>query len=143
MGSILCEHCAAACCRYLALPIDKPTTRRDYDDMRWYLMHEGVTIFVEEGDWYIQYATRCKSLGADNLCQVYDSRPELCREYEAKDCDYSGGSSGYDHYFTHASQVETFYENKTGKKLSLDASPPKRKAGGKRKKKSQLVQLTT
>jgi len=30
MGSILCEHCVAACCRYLALPIDKPTTKRDF-----------------------------------------------------------------------------------------------------------------
>ncbi len=144
MGSTLCEHCAAACCQYLALPIDKPTSGRDYDDMRWYLMHEGITIFVDEGDWYVQYATRCKSLGVDNLCQVYDNRPGICREYEAKDCDYSGGSHGYDHYFTHASQVEAFYERKTGKKLPYATSPAIRKTRKKvaKKKKSPLVQLT-
>ena len=101
MGSILCEHCAAACCRYIALPIDKPKSGRDYDDIRWYLMHEGVTVFVEEGDWYVQFQTRCKNLGADNLCTIYETRPEICREYEPGECDYSVGTYGYDHLFTH------------------------------------------
>ncbi len=134
MGSILCEHCAAACCRYLALPMDKPTNERDYDDIRWYLMHEGVTVFVEEGDWYVQYQTRCKNLGADNLCMVYETRPEICREYEPNGCDYTSGTYGYDHLFTHAKQVEAFYFEKTGKRLGTPKpAAPRRK---KRKKKS-------
>ena len=72
MGSILCEHCTAACCRYLAIPLDEPTTARDFDDIRWYLMHEDVSVFVEDGDWYIQFQTRCKNLGADNIWPTYD-----------------------------------------------------------------------
>ena len=135
MGSILCEHCAAACCRYLALPLDKPTSARDYDDIRWYLMHEGVTIFVEDGDWYIQYTTKCKDLGADNLCTVYTTRPEICREYEAKGCDYSGGSYGYDHFFTHPKQIVEFYERKTGKRLGAPAEPATRHRRSKSRKK--------
>ena len=94
MGSILCEHCTAACCRYLALPIDTPTSARDYDDIRWYLMHEGISVFVEEGEWYIQIQTRCKNLGEDNRCMIYDTRPEICREYKAEDCDYASGAYG-------------------------------------------------
>ena len=133
MGSILCEHCAAACCRYLALPMDKPTTARDYDDIRWYLMHEGVTVFVEEGDWYVQYQTRCKNLGADNLCMVYETRPEICREYEPKGCDYTGGSYGYDRLFTHAKQVEEFYFEKTGKRLGQPKPPNPRRKGPRKK----------
>ena len=42
MGSVLCEHCTGVCCRYVALPIEKPTNRRDFDDLRWYVMHEGI-----------------------------------------------------------------------------------------------------
>ena len=117
MGSVLCEHCAAACCRYIALPIDKPRTRRDYDDIRWYVMHEGISVFVEEGDWYIQIKTTCKNLQADNRCGIYQTRPEICREYEPGDCDYSTAPYEYDHFFTHPEQVETYYETKTGKKL--------------------------
>ncbi len=138
MGSVLCEHCAATCCRYLALPIDKPTNTRDYDDIRWYLLHAGVTVFVEDGDWYIQYQTACKLLGEDNLCTIYETRPEICREYEADGCDYPGGTYGYDHHFTHAKQIEAYYFEKTGKKLGTPEpakkskrpkSPRKKKTG--------------
>lgn len=126
MGSVLCEHCTAACCRYLALPLDKPRTERDFDDIRWYLMHQGISVFVEDGDWYIQFRTTCKNLGADNRCMIYDVRPEICREYEPGDCDYSGGDYGYEHLFTHPRQVEEYYENKTGRRLK-SLTPPRRK----------------
>ena len=117
MGSILCEHCAAACCRYIALPIDKPVKPRDYGDICWYLMHKDISVFVEEGDWYIQFQTTCKNLGPDNRCMIYEQRPEICREYEPGSCDYAGGGYGYDQLFTHPKHVEDYYEKKTGKKL--------------------------
>ena len=135
MGSVLCEHCTAACCHYLALPIDKPRTRRDYDDIRWYLMHHGITVFVEDGDWFVQYQTKCKSLGGDNLCQSYETRPEICEEYEPIGCDYSGDDYTYDELFTHHKQIEEYYHKRTGNRLG-DPSPPRRKPGaGKKKKK--------
>jgi len=115
--TILCEHCTAVCCKYLAIPLDKPRTARDYDDIRWYLMHEGILVFVEEGDWYIQFQTRCKNLGLDYRCMVYEVRPAICAEYEPGDCDYAGGDYNYDHLFTHAKQLEEYYHQKTGKRL--------------------------
>jgi Fe-S-cluster containining protein len=118
MGSILCEHCTAACCRYIALPIDKPVCARDYDDIRWYVMHEGISVFVEDGDWYIQILTRCKNLRPDNLCNIYASRPRICREYEPGECDYVDSRYSYELYFTHPQQVEEYFERKTGRKLA-------------------------
>ncbi len=134
MGSILCEHCAAACCRYLAFPIDKPGSKRDYDDIRWYLMHEAVTVFVEDGDWYVQFQTRCKNLGADNRCAIYLTRPEICGEYEPGDCDYSGSSYGYDHLFTHPKQIEEHYHDRTGKSLGAPKKSDPGRRGNSRKK---------
>jgi Fe-S-cluster containining protein len=141
MGSILCEHCAAACCRYLAIEIDRPSSARDYDDIRWYLMHEGISVFVEEGDWYIQIRARCKSLGPDNLCQIYETRPQICRAYEPNNCDYSAGDHGYDHLFTHAKQIEQHYFEKTGKRLGRP-NPPERtpRAASRPKKKVRRKQ---
>ncbi|MBU0718710.1 MAG: YkgJ family cysteine cluster protein [Planctomycetes bacterium] len=136
MGSILCEHCAAACCRYLAIPLDKPTTGRDYDDIRWYLMHEGVTVFVEDGDWYIQYETTCKALAADNRCGIYETRPAICRAYEFGECDYSPGSYGYDHLFTHAKQIEEFYQQRTGRELG---APQERSRPGRSKPRTKTT----
>jgi Fe-S-cluster containining protein len=137
MGSILCEHCTAACCRYVAVPLDRPRTVRDYDDVRWYLMHQGVTVFVEDGDWYIQYQTRCKNLAADNRCGIYTTRPVICRGYEPGDCDYAGGAYGYDNLFTHPGQIDEYYETKTGRKLpppaEIAAPRPKAKKSKRQK----------
>ncbi len=128
MGSVLCEHCAAACCRYLALPLDKPTNRRDYDDIRWYLLHENISVFVEDGDWFVQFPTRCKHIGPDNRCTLYETRPEICREYDFGQCDYSGTTYSYEHLFTHAKQIEEYYHRKTGRKLGTPCVPAKQRA---------------
>lgn len=139
MGSILCEHCAGACCRYLALPIDKPASARDYDDLRWYIMHEGVTVFVEEGDWYVQFQTKCKDLGRDNRCTIYETRPRICRGYEPRECDYTGGSYGYDHHFTHAKQIEEHYYRRTGKRLGTCGGPGSKRRARPRKSKTKTA----
>ncbi len=116
MGSVHCEHCTGHCCKYLALPLDPPATARDFDDMRWYLMHEGVLIFVEDGEWFIQFATRCRNLLPNNMCGIYESRPRICREYKAGDCDYIGGDYGYDHLFTHVDQLEAYAKEALAKR---------------------------
>jgi uncharacterized protein len=108
MGSTLCEHCTGHCCRYVALPIDKPSTARDFDDMRWYLFHKDVLVFVEEGEWYIQFTSPCRHLGADNRCGTYRTRPGICREYSTTGCDYESGEYEYEHLFTEPEQLEAF-----------------------------------
>jgi len=74
MSSCLCDQCAGLCCRYFALPIDNPETKRDYDNIRWYLLHEKVVIFIESKQWYIGILNRCKQLQADNRCGIYQTR---------------------------------------------------------------------
>ena len=49
-GEVLCEHCTAKCCRYFALPIETPTKRDDFNNIRWYLLHGRAAVFVEDGD---------------------------------------------------------------------------------------------
>ena len=47
-GEVLCEYCTAKCCRYFALPIETPTTKEDFEFIRWYLLHERATVFTDE-----------------------------------------------------------------------------------------------
>ena len=44
------------------------------------------TVFTEGETWYLLVHTECKHLGADNLCGIYDTRPQICREYTTDDC---------------------------------------------------------
>jgi len=108
MPGILCEHCTALCCQYIALPIETPRTRADFDDVRWYLLHEGISVFVEEGDWYLCIATTCRHLEADQRCGIYPTRPRLCRQYSTSDCDYHSGDYDWEQHFTGPEHLEAY-----------------------------------
>ena len=111
MGS-LCDQCSGLCCRYFALPIDNPTTVRDYDNIRWYLLHENVVVFIEKKQWFIGVMTRCKHLEPDNRCGIYETRPRICREFSTENCDYHGGDYGFEKLFTSGDQLRTYAEEK-------------------------------
>ena len=116
MTDILCQKCAGLCCRYVALPIETPATPGDYDDIRWYLAHEGFSVFVEDDDWYINISSRCKYLDKDNRCDIYHHRPRICRGYKDETCDYHSGDYGYELYFTSTEELDE-YIKKIGKEL--------------------------
>jgi Fe-S-cluster containining protein len=105
----LCDYCTAKCCRYFALPIDRPKSEQDYDYIRWYLLHEQATMFLEDDDWYLLVHTVCKHLQDDNRCGIYETRPQICRDYTTKDCEYED-SWTYDQYFETPEQVHEYAE---------------------------------
>lgn len=105
----LCEFCTAKCCKYFALPIDAPASRKEFDYVRWYLLHEAATVFVEDETWYLLVHTQCKHLQPDNRCGIYETRPQICRDYKTDNCEYDD-SWVYDHYFETAEQVDEFVE---------------------------------
>lgn len=123
----LCSRCAALCCRYVALPIDNPEDARDYDNIRWYLMHENIHVFVDDGQWYIAFATRCKHLQDDNLCGVYLTRPRVCRNYDTTNCEYHGAEYRYEHLFTSADQLQRHAEKELGRSILFKPRPKKPK----------------
>ncbi len=128
---VLCEQCSALCCKYFALPIETPEDKGDYDDIRWYLYHKGITVFVEEGDWYISINNKCKHLSKkDNRCKIYDKRPRICRGYKVRTCDLVDGEYDYQLHFESNKQIEEYIKIKFG-----DGAREKRKIRRKRKKK--------
>ncbi|MCX5661939.1 MAG: YkgJ family cysteine cluster protein [Planctomycetota bacterium] len=110
----LCSRCTAICCRYFALQIDTPTDPAEFDDIRWYLAHESVHVFIEDGDWYLAIQTRCQHLAEDNRCGIYEDRPKICREFSTENCDYHQDAYGFDQYFTGPEQLEAYAQAKLG-----------------------------
>ncbi len=104
---VLCNYCPAKCCRYFALPIDTPTDRKDFEYIRWYLLHGRATVFIEEDCWYLLVHTACKHLGDAHLCEIYETRPQICRDYTTDKCEYEDDWV-YDHYFETPEQVEEY-----------------------------------
>ena len=108
-GECLCDYCVAKCCRYFALPLDTPKRRRDYDTIRWMLLHEGTAVFLENGDWYLLVYARCRHLQDNHLCGIYETRPQICRKYSTTDCEYEDEWT-YEHYFETPEQLEEYME---------------------------------
>jgi len=124
----LCEYCIAKCCKYFALPIDKPKTRQDFDFLRWYLLHQRATLFVDEGTWYLMVHTECKHLMDDNRCGIYETRPQICREYTTDNCEYEDDWV-YEQYFETPEQIDEYAE----------AILPRRKGESIRSRKPELL----
>ncbi len=80
-GGPPCHECDALCCRYYALELDPPEDADDFDDLRWYLLHEKTWIWVDEGEWFLQVDEPCRFLDRDGRCTIYARRPRICREY--------------------------------------------------------------
>jgi len=108
-GGNLCEYCTAKCCRYFALPIDVPETIEDFDFIRWYLLHDQATVFTEDEDWYLLVHTTCRHLQDDHRCGIYETRPQICRDYTTENCEYED-SWTYDKYLETPDQVGEYME---------------------------------
>ena len=123
-----CDKCTGLCCKYFALPIETPEDKGDYDDIRWYLCHKNVTIFVEDGDWYLNIKNECRHLSKnDNHCRIYDKRPNICRGYRHSDCDFVDGQYDYELHFTNDKQMEEYIKIKFGNNVTEKKKLKKKK----------------
>ncbi len=127
-----CARCTALCCQYVSTEIDIPTTRRDIDNVRWYLMHPGVRVYVEDtGRWFIQFMSRCQNLGDDNLCRIYETRPQICRDLQPTNCEFALGSGDL-HYFTTPAEFERWQGEKVRRRSARQAASRRTTAGPSR-----------
>jgi Fe-S-cluster containining protein len=135
--SCLCDQCAALCCRYISLPIDNPTTRRDYDDIRWYLIHQNIVVYIEKRQWYVGVLNKCKHLQDDNRCGIYETRPRVCRNYDTDNCDYHGGEYDFEQLFTSAEHLMAYAGEQLAKERAKKRSKRTRvkRSGGKKLRK--------
>ncbi|MBR5627203.1 MAG: YkgJ family cysteine cluster protein [Thermoguttaceae bacterium] len=120
----LCSYCTGKCCRYFALPIDTPENYKQFDFVRWYLLHDRASVFVEDGTWYLLVHTPCKYLDEKNRCGIYETRPQICREYTTKKCEYNNNFV-YDQYFEVPEQVEEYANAVLGSRRGQPFRTPK------------------
>ncbi len=121
-GEVLCDHCTAKCCRYFAVHIFKPSTRQDWDYFRWFLLHDRAAVYRESGDYYLEVQTVCQHLQENNRCGIYQTRPQICRDYTTDDCEYEDVI--YDQYFEVAEQVSEYMDAILPEEGSLRSKKP-------------------
>ncbi len=95
-----CARCLPAkCCRYFSLEIDRPTSKRDYDDLLWFLAHGNVSIYLTDSSWFLMVHNDCVFLNQKtNLCKIYETRPQMCMEHSVDECEFDS-DYGFDEHF--------------------------------------------
>ncbi len=141
MSVDICCKCGAKCCKYFCFEIDEPDDVGEFEDVRWYLCHEGVSVHIDEGDWYISMMNRCNMLDKNDQCTGYENRPLICRKYDLENCDQTMGDYGYDEEFNTPDELEDYARktlgikfdqtrNRKRKRMAIKAKLPT-KAGAK------------
>ena len=123
-GDNLCEHCTAKCCRYFALQIDTPTEWHDFEIVRWYMIHGDVALFAEDNAWYLLVYNTCRHLQDDHRCGIYETRPQICRDYTTDECEYEDDWV-YDRYFETPEQVLEYVDAALAKENGQSIRSPK------------------
>lgn len=72
-----CRACGGACCEEFALPLGDALD----DASRWFALH-GTRVSSPSGP-ALRFACRCTKLTPRGSCSIYETRPEVCRTYEA------------------------------------------------------------
>ena len=88
-----CKDCDF-CCRHIALEIDTPETSEEFDQIKWFLTHKDIWIFIDHDDsWNLQANNKCEKL-IQGKCSIYEKRPQICRSYDTENCEkYGQGES--------------------------------------------------
>ena len=100
----LCAGCSL-CCEYVCVEMDKPTTKYEYDQIFWLVLHKNVWVYIgTDKKWYVQFNTPCEKLGDNHLCKDYQHRPNICRNHMQDSCEKYGVGSPYKELFTNKKQ---------------------------------------
>lgn len=89
-----CDGCDL-CCRHIAVEIDTPETKKEFDNIKWFLLHRDVWVFIDnDGTWNLQMNTLCEKL-KDGRCSYYEKRPAICKNYSAGSCEKNGDGDSF------------------------------------------------
>ncbi len=102
----VCKECPSICCHDLAMEIYRPRTKHDIENCKWYLHFDTVDIRIRNGRWHLNIKGRCKYLDENDMCTIYDRRPQKCRDHNPPDCERFG--KWYDVNLTEPEDVDWY-----------------------------------
>ena len=84
-----CDECKGGCCKHVIVEIDVPEEIEDFEEIKWFVAHENVQVYVDEDyTWNLEFLTPCKFLNDSNKCNIYEKRPDVCRDYSQEECPF-------------------------------------------------------
>lgn len=84
-----CGFCTnSTCCTYATEQLSTPRSKRDFDHILWQISHKDIQVYKDEDGWFLLINNTCTHLQPGGGCGIYDTRPQVCREYSNDYCEY-------------------------------------------------------
>ncbi|MBQ15418.1 MAG: YkgJ family cysteine cluster protein [Gammaproteobacteria bacterium] len=105
-----CSKCKKSiCCNSINQKVETPKTKLDFDHLLWQVSHENVNVFKDADGWFLHVYTRCDHLLEGGVCNIYDTRPLVCREYDNDFCERDESiEEASEFFFTTYKQLEKY-----------------------------------
>ena len=88
VGLGFCASCTGKCHHHFSLPFDSPHVQKDYEVIRWCMVHCKTTIFYQGDGRCLMIHERCYYLLPNNLFVFQETRQQIWRDYTTKECEY-------------------------------------------------------
>lgn len=105
-----CGFCTnTTCCTYYTQQVDTPTTKADFDHLLWQISHANTRLYQDEDGWFLLVDNPCTHLLHDGRCGIYDSRPQICRDYSNDFCEFDApAEGGFKRYYRNYEELLTY-----------------------------------
>ncbi len=83
-----CSFCPGTiCCTYFTEQVDTPRSKKDFDHLLWQLSHANTQLYKDEEGWFLLVNNKCTHLQSNGQCGIYETRPQVCRDYSNDFCE--------------------------------------------------------
>ena len=112
-----CQRCTQTiCCTYVTQQISTPRSKADFDYLLWQVSHEGVELYKDEDGWFLLIPGRCAHILPNGQCGIYETRPQICRDYENDYCEFDEpASKNFDLYFQTYNELLAYCQKRFSK----------------------------
>ncbi len=110
--TVKCGDCDALCCRYIAVEIDGPIDDESVDHMRWFLYHDKVSIYIQDGLWHLCVDVPCRNLIEGRKCRIHFDKPGICMAHRPEECEFRNPDFELDAEFKNWDQLRTYLKER-------------------------------
>ena len=105
-----CSFCKGTkCCIYVTQEMETPRSMSDFDHMLWQLAHQDMQVYKDEDGWFLIAMNKCQFLQNDGGCGIYETRPQICRDYSNDFCEYDEPAEiHFEYYFKTYQELDDY-----------------------------------
>lgn len=109
-----CSFCVnTKCCTYITEQLETPRSMSDFEHLLWQISHRDIQIYKDEDGWFLLINNPCTHILPSGQCGIYETRPNVCREYSNDYCEYDApAEEGFDLFFDGYAALVTYCQKR-------------------------------